>query len=195
MQARLGERRVTFSRFLLVVALWLIPANVRARNDTAAVLANPPAAHPHRIIVKYRSTVNVCAHCLLERGVPFASVTGTPSLDRLNRRFKVKTAQTVFTDHSGSVARAAAYRATLDDIRSRFPARAARAARSAVAPDLSNTFVLDIGSGDVAAAAAAFTADPDVEYAEPDYEVHVSLTPNDPFFSSSGSWGQSFADL
>ena len=35
----------------------------------------------------------------------------------------------------------------------------------------------------------------EVEYAELDYSVEAVLTPNDPYYSSSGSWGQSFPDL
>ena len=44
-------------------------------------------------------------------------------------------------------------------------------------------------------AAAAYEADPAVEYAEPDRKLSAAVIPNDPFLSSSGSWGQAFADL
>ena len=36
-------------------------------------------AHPGRLVVKYRSRVDACAHCLLARGIPFSTVTGTDS--------------------------------------------------------------------------------------------------------------------
>lgn len=35
----------------------------------------------------------------------------------------------------------------------------------------------------------------DVEYAEPDYLYHAMLVPDDPYYSSSGSWGQPYDDL
>jgi hypothetical protein len=36
---------------------------------------------------------------------------------------------------------------------------------------------------------------PNVEYAEPNYIVKVQMVPNDPYYSSSGSWGQPYDDL
>jgi len=36
---------------------------------------------------------------------------------------------------------------------------------------------------------------PDVEYVEPNYLYEKSFVPNDPYYSSSGSWGQSYDDL
>ena len=40
-----------------------------------------------------------------------------------------------------------------------------------------------------------FNADPNVESVEPNFVVKILLTPNDPYYSSSGSWGQSYRDL
>ncbi len=48
---------------------------------------------------------------------------------------------------------------------------------------------------DIEAVVAEFAQDPHVEYAQPDYLVKAQLVPNDPFFSSSGSWGQAYDDL
>lgn len=36
---------------------------------------------------------------------------------------------------------------------------------------------------------------PEVEYAEPNYIVKALMIPNDPYYSSSNSWGQGYADL
>jgi subtilisin family serine protease len=156
----------------------------------------PYAAHPGRIIVKYRSNVTACAHCLLAAGVPFASVTGSDSLDRLHRELGVRGAHALFLEHHAGGNRASAYRAGLDAVRRTFPQRTARAAPTATAPDLSNIYVLDLPRGtDVATAARRYAADPNVEYAEPDYERRISFVPNDPFFSSSGTWKQSYPDL
>src|SRR5205823_4313371 len=83
----------------------------------------------------------------------------------------------------------AAHRHRIDGGLARFPARAGRIPKGATVPDLSNVYVLDLPSGsDVAAAAARYAADPDVIYAQPDYVVQATFTPNDPFFSSTGSW-------
>ncbi len=154
-----------------------------------------PEAHPHRIIVKYRPSVSVCAHCLLAGRAAFANVTGNDSLDRLNDRFRVRTAVGLFSDDHGRGERAGRFRNRLDATRARFPERARRRPAGSSAPDLSNVFVLDLGRGSVAEAVAAFAADPDVEYAEADYIVRTSQVPNDPYFSSSGSWGRPYPDL
>ncbi|MFA5144173.1 MAG: S8 family serine peptidase, partial [Candidatus Omnitrophota bacterium] len=37
--------------------------------------------------------------------------------------------------------------------------------------------------------------DPGVEYAEPNRIVRAQMVPNDPYYNSSGSWGQSYGDL
>jgi len=166
----------------LVVGLALLCGPARAGSSPVSALTPAPAVHPHRIIVKYRPTVTACAHCLLAHGTRFASVTGTDSLDRLDGRYGVRGAQALFFDYHGAQARSAAYMSGVDAVRSRFAARTARAAVNAPPPDLSNIFVLDLGAGvNPVEAAKAFAKDPDVEYAEPDYRMHATFTPNDPY--------------
>jgi subtilisin family serine protease len=66
--------------------------------------------------------------------------------------------------------------------------------RGASEPTMQRTFRLRAG-GDVDGLIAALGALPEVEYAEPNYVAHSVLTPNDPYFATSGAWGQSFRDL
>src|SRR5262249_35831431 len=90
---------------------------------------------PRRFIVKYRPTVDACAHCLVEHGIPFATVTGSSSLDVLDRHYGVRSARPLTVGpHGVSSGRTAAQRATLDQVRARFPARSARAAAGALVP-------------------------------------------------------------
>jgi subtilisin family serine protease/PKD repeat protein len=42
---------------------------------------------------------------------------------------------------------------------------------------------------------AALRARPEVEYAEPNVVLHALWVPNDPYYGSSGAWGQAFGDL
>ena len=82
--------------------------------------------------------------------------------------------------------------------RRRFPVRAQRAPAGAVAPDLANTVVLNLdhlSAAEVAETVRSLQADPDVLYAEEDQVVRIQYVPNDPFYSSSGHWGQGFDDL
>ncbi len=59
----------------------------------------------------------------------------------------------------------------------------------------SQVFVLEFNQGDALELAHRISQDPDVEYAEPNYIYHSQLIPSDPFYSTSGSWGQSYDDL
>ncbi|MBI4425364.1 MAG: S8 family serine peptidase [Elusimicrobia bacterium] len=65
------------------------------------------------------------------------------------------------------------------------------------APDLSRTYVaeLDVPAERLEETVAALNADPAVEYAEPDRVRRIQKTPDDPYLSSRGSWGQAFGDL
>lgn len=47
----------------------------------------------------------------------------------------------------------------------------------------------------VEAALKLYRTDPGVEFVEPNYLVSAAATPNDPFYASSGSWGQPYQDL
>jgi subtilisin family serine protease len=134
---------------------------------------------------------------LLAQDLPFAAVTGSDSLDKLNTLLGVRGAQPLFFgQHGVSGDREAAYRGHLAAVRARFPARTLRAAPNASAPDLSNVFVVHINPDiDVERAAALYAADPAVEYAHPDYQVHAAFLPDDPFLTSSGTWGQTYGDL
>lgn len=60
---------------------------------------------------------------------------------------------------------------------------------------LERVYLLETGAQSVTAALAQLKQDPQVEYAEPNYRLKSQWTPNDPYWSSQGSWGQSFDDL
>jgi subtilisin family serine protease len=47
----------------------------------------------------------------------------------------------------------------------------------------------------VETAAHLLRKDPDVEYAEPNFIRRVQMAPNDPYYSSRGTWGQDYDDL
>ena len=85
-----------------------------------------------------------------------------------------------------------------DYIRQRFPARAHRRSKSAVLPELSRTYVLDLGSvsdSQKNRMLQRLNADADIEFAEPVHTYSTRQVTNDPFLSSTGSWGQPYSDL
>lgn len=61
-------------------------------------------------------------------------------------------------------------------------------------PDLLPIYVLKTDE-DAQTVADTLSKDPDVEYAQPNYIRKVQMIPNDPYYQSSGSWGQSCDDL
>lgn len=60
---------------------------------------------------------------------------------------------------------------------------------------LANVVKLTTQTGNLKEALAALREQPEVEYAELNMIVHTQTAPNDPYYSSSGAWGQSFRDL
>ncbi|MCX6811287.1 MAG: S8 family peptidase [Candidatus Berkelbacteria bacterium] len=51
------------------------------------------------------------------------------------------------------------------------------------------------GKKDIKKLVQEYSKDANIEYAEPDYQVKLTLEPNDPYYGSSGSWGQGYPDL
>src|SRR5690606_7509690 len=61
--------------------------------------------------------------------------------------------------------------------------------------ELVNVYRLQLPAGaSLDAAMSDLRSDPHVEYVHPNYLAHLDYAPNDPYFSSSGSWGQPRAD-
>ena len=165
-----------------------------------------PSFVPDQIIVKYRDSVTEPVERLVDRGRPFRSATtdSSDSLDRLHGKYGARAARPVFRE---AVSGRAGFRAPdqaavrrrqaerLEAVRRRFPRRAARAAARDL-PDLSHVYAVTLAPGsDVAQAAAEFAADPHVAYAHPNFRASAQSAPNDPYYSSSGSWGQPYGDL
>jgi len=81
-------------------------------------------------------------------------------------------------------------------VQRRFAKRAGRLRGAFAPPDISPTYVVELEPGQNSdPVLKQLRADPRVVYAEPDQKASASLTPNDPYFNSTGSWGQSYDDL
>lgn len=159
-----------------------IPAGVAPRADG--------------VIVKFRSTgptrVSDSVDAVLGQRRSFRAATadGSASLDAIMQRHGVSRAHAFSSWRQGLSTAAAGTQA-----QARF-ARLKKVGKAAASPatDLTNVFRLEV-SGDAAAIARDFAQDPHVEYAQPNYVVKVNYAPNDVYFSSTGSFGQSYADL
>jgi subtilisin family serine protease len=163
---------------------------------------------PGRLVVKFRGEFREPPDVVHAGGLRFADVapSGGADLDRIIARFGVRSIEPVFgslfagTDRRpGSDAgkrRRRSFRLALDRARSTFPRRALRARFGAEPPDLTRVFALALPpDADLHDAARAFAANPAVEYAAPDRVAVIETLPDDPYLATSGSWGQSYADL
>lgn len=160
----------------------------RDRDDART---SPEAAVPGELIVKFKSTgekrVTACAAELIESGRSFVSGTAdnSSSLDGLIKKYDVREGDSFIEGRKG-----------LSTARARTRMLSLKASLKRDIPDLTNVYLLKMSeNADLEAAARELAADPHVEYAYPNYRVEAYYTPNDPYLSTAGSWGQSFDDL
>ncbi len=209
-----GGRAATISRIgvaalllavLGFVLLWpggsIAPAAQGTRGKGTAKPS--PRFQPGELLVKFRPEWRPPAAQLYQRRQLFAAYTGSPRLDVLHQRYRVTEIRPLFPltppaarRNVSADATVAQWNAHVQGLRQRYATRAQRAAARADVPDLSTIYKLSVPADvDIQQLAVEYAADPSVEYAEPNYEYKLFFTPNDPFFSSSGLWGQNFPDL
>ncbi len=197
--AHLGRRDTSGSlAFVLAISVSFLPRLGLAQVPTALDELGPPPAVEGRLVVKYAPSVSRSARAILAEHGRFEEDTGSASLDQLNAELGVRAARPLVMDRGNlRGARATSrYFDRLAQVRARYPQRAARAPAGARAPDLSNVYLVDIDPQlDVHEAARRYATDSAVVYATPDYILHADFVPDDPFFSSTGTWSQSYADL
>jgi len=149
-------------------AVWVVGA--AALEDGGNGPARPEAFSARRIIVRFAPAAGRRAAAARN------AVTGIEAIDGLNRRYEVVRMRRLHAAHAAGGARGR-----------RGPARSS---------GLGDIFVLDLGDSVARKAVQAYRRERGhVVYAEPDYVVHVAMTPDDPYYASSGTWGQSYDDL
>jgi subtilisin family serine protease len=165
--------------------------------------------HAARVLVKFKSdgpsAVTECPARWLTEQRSFATATAdhSTSLDALIHVSGVQHALALTPGRAGlSTAQAQSLlQARISAAKTRYTARAARAApsgpvRAGQPGDLTNVYLLELAAdADAGAVARAFARDPHVDYAQINGQARFAATPNDPFYATSGSWGQSFDDL
>ncbi|HEU4401836.1 MAG TPA: S8 family serine peptidase, partial [Candidatus Polarisedimenticolia bacterium] len=132
-------------------------ASAQTRSDTAAI--SPESYVPGELIVELQPARAAGLRAFLDPAfrVPNAW-TGAESIDRLNRKFRVREMRPVLTPVPGS-----------PDPVGRTP--------------LAGYFVLRLGEGqDAVAALAEYRADPEVRSAQLNYRYTPALVPNDPLY-------------
>jgi len=83
-------------------------------------------------------------------------------------------------------------------IQQKFAKRGSRFQGTFQPPEISRTYVLELDSAsgrDPQQILKELNADPEVEFAEPEHIYTTNQLPNDPYLSSTGTWGQTYQDL
>ncbi|HWP08348.1 MAG TPA: S8 family serine peptidase [Polyangiaceae bacterium] len=176
---------------------------LQLRHASSTQTASNQDFQPGELIVKYASNG---AHAVTQdveqwvgEGKSFGSATadGSTSLDALHQTLGVRAARSFLPGRRGLSTSEAMKLFALRGAGG--VARALKAGLPTPARDLrelANVYVVSLpADADVKAAAERAKRDPHVEYAQPNYVVKADFTPNDPYFSTSGSWGQPFDDL
>ncbi|HEY5974732.1 MAG TPA: S8 family serine peptidase, partial [Geobacteraceae bacterium] len=169
---------------------------------------NKVAFAPDRIIVKFRDSVTEAADMIHGSGVRFAYFTAThgDQLDELNTRFGVTGIAPLFQPLlrvekddgrlKTRVGRKELFTERFKHARVQHAKRSARASTQGALPDLSHIYIVTVAAGtDITAACRSYATNPNVEYAVPSYAMEPQSLPNDPYFSSRGSWGNSYDDM
>jgi subtilisin family serine protease len=135
---------------------------------------------PDKLIVKFKPSVEQ------DMTVAIASNSITESsISYLNNKYKVNKATPLFKKRLGITSSRASkiFHDIVEQAKTRTPEKARQIPKKS-GPDLSNIYLLEVEKGmDILEATEEYSHDPNVEYAEPDYIVYTSSTPNDPSFS------------
>lgn len=172
----------------------------RARTGINYFAAQAAAPAVPRILIKLRPALSDPVEAALSPQLMTLRAGGTmpAQISAFMARYSIRTLTPLYSDLA-SVRKQRQVPATqlAAEVRTRYPNRTSRLHTPFAPPDLSRTYVIEVSgtSTDFARTLAALKADPNLEYAEEDKLISVELTPNDPYFSSSGSWGQAYGDL
>lgn len=83
-----------------------------------------------------------------------------------------------------------------EELIARLARRQKRVSRNVDIPNLNKIYLLECDQGvDLDLMLDEYANNPAVDYAEPNYLCALTMPVNDPYFSSSGSWGQKYNDL
>ncbi len=141
---------------------------------------------PNEIIVKFRGNAADAIERGLRKGGSVKELKVSDSLDDLNKKYRLKKTNRLFKNFKQNRGRVNALlkkdKALLSKKDRRIVNRLKRAPRSAKVPDLSGIYKLELQLDEgqsLEDVVAAYNGDPDIEYAELNYIVKITASPND----------------
>jgi hypothetical protein len=168
---------------------------VRATPATAGYAA---ASSHSRILAKFQSPYAETLEAALPGSMSFEARTATaPEAQAFMSRYRLTAMSPLYRDLVGAKIRQHVSADQLaEEVREKYPSRARRLRAAFQPPDISRTWVLELQDpAQLASTLTALRSDANIEYAEEDGTVGIAFTPNDPYYSSSGTWGQPYYDL
>jgi subtilisin family serine protease len=194
--------RAAFLSSLIVALLAIVLILPGASSTTAAGNTSEgtlPKHAPGQIIVKFKPSASPVVAKELQKGKDLAvkgSDVPIPSIRTLNAKHNVSSIEPVFKGLYRRMKEGKTASAAVDEVKARFPERAKRAPKGAGVPDLTGICLVKFPEGtDINEVLADFRKDPNIEYAEPNCIASAQWVPNDPYYSSSNSWGQGYDDM
>jgi len=164
----------------------IIPA---ADSDPPELSEHTRAAKyvPNEIIVKFKSGLAEALKTQIATGLPPDRLMLSASLDRLNSKYRLRSAKALFKDFKNKRQRIKTLQEKdkrfLNPAEKRILRRMARAPQNAPVPELGGIYKVRVSlkpGESLEETAAAYAGDPDVEYAELNYIVSTLREPNDP---------------
>lgn len=179
---RYGVRR--YLPAVLFIALTFVSVNTNAQSV--------------KVLVKLNSTLAK----EVEAALPMATMSvsqghsGSSRVDAFMRAHSAKKLSPLYQDIVRGKKRGLSDLQIASAIQRKFRNRSSRLRTTFNPPEISRTYIVEIdSSADLSRVLRQLNADTAVEYAEPDHVVRVRDLPNDPYLSSSSSWGQAYDDL
>jgi hypothetical protein len=193
------KRRQELVPWLVVAALgvaavgsvWAQQAdNVAEPFLTEQLEGLPPAEYvTNEIIVKFREEVGANVEKKLLEGKKAEEVKFSDSLDKLNKKHKLKQARPIFKGFKEHREKLQALhnknKSFLTQKEKRILQRLKRAPKNARIPDLDRIYRLELELEEgqsLEEAVADYRSDADVEYAELNYIISIDSEPNDPLY-------------
>src|SRR6266566_349123 len=197
----MADKKLVFARQRLrfaVVAFMMLVCGATWAAQTVGVGSAPRHV---RVLVKVRATLAQD----IEAALPLPNMTLMPGQAASARvqTFMTRHAPRKVTPMYPDIVRTKKVhglsdRQIADATRQRFAHRAQRLRATFQPPEIARTYVLEMDPSsrqNLRQILNDLKADPNVEFAEEDKVISVRLTPNDPYFSTAGSWGQGYDDL
>lgn len=155
---------------------------------------------PNTVLVKLRESLGGEVMAALPPGTLLLNSTTptTSSVKDFLLRYRVSSIAPLFPEFARAwLLRGLTAEQVVDQTRRQFPTRSARFRGAPPPVGLDRIYILTTNDRQTPLSnlIARLKADPNVEYAQLDQGYSVNTLPNDPYLSSSGSWGQSYADL